>query len=474
MTTRTRIAPSPTGFAHVGTGYQALFDYVWAKKHGGQFVLRLEDTDRARLVEGADKQIFEMLQWLGLPYDEGPDRDGDFGPYVQSERLPIYRKYADQLLEQKNAYYCFCTAERLATMRAEQQQHKQAPKYDRHCLGLSTEEVEAKLAEGAAYTIRLKVPEGKTTFVDRILGEITIDNAEVDDQVLLKSDGFPTYHLAVVVDDHLMAISDIIRGPEWIPSTPKHVLLYGFFGWELPTFSHIPLLLNADKSKLSKRKNDVSLASYKEKGYLPEALVNFLSQLGWSHPEGKEIYSLDEMIALFDWERVPKTGSIFNWDKLDWFNGQYIRAMEVEELAARIEPYSRHSLAEIKRLLPLVHDRLVTLAEFDELVEFLFSELDYDKASLITKGQTAEATRMVLVDIMEGLSKLSQPWTHEAWEELIREVATKHGWKAGQAFMSLRVAITFSTMSPPLFEAMELLGAPESLERIGAAIGRLN
>lgn len=470
--TRTRIAPSPTGFPHVGTAYQSLFDYVWAKQNGGQFIFRLEDTDRARLVEGAAENLYAMLRWVGIPYDEGPDIGGPHAPYIQSERFDSYRPYAEMLVEQGDAYYCFCTAERLTAMRAEQEKNHQPPKYDRHCLGLSEAEVKANLEAHVGHVIRLKVPAGKTTFTDRVLGEITFDNSEIDDQVLLKSDGFPTYHLGVVVDDHAMAITDVIRGPEWISSTPKHVLLYKMFGWDLPSFAHIPLLLNADKSKMSKRKNDVSILSYKQQGYLPEALINFLAQQGWSHPEGKEIYDVDEMIAKFSWDRVPKTGSIFDFDKLQWFNGQYIRAMSDEEVALRLRDYSTHVYEDILRVLPLVKDRLVLLNEFDDLVAYLFEELDYDKSQLIPKNQTAESTRLALAEAVQTLNDLGD-WGQESWEAAIRQLAEKLGWKAGELFMTLRVAITFSTASPPLRESMVLLGREPSLARIQAAVEHL-
>lgn len=473
MTVRTRIAPSPTGFPHVGTAYQSLFDYVWAKKNGGQFVFRLEDTDRTRLVEGAAENLYEMMRWIQIPYDEGPDVGGPFSPYTQSERLPLYHQYAEQLIDLGHAYYCFCTPDRLAQMRAEQEKNHQPPKYDRRCLHLSKEEIAANLESDIPHVIRMKVPEGKTSFTDRVLGEITFDNSEIDDQVLLKSDGFPTYHLGVVVDDHVMKISDVIRGPEWISSTPKHVLLYQFFGWELPHFAHIPLLLNADKSKMSKRKNDVSILSYKQQGYLPEALINFLAQQGWSHPEGKEIYSVDEMISLFSWDRVPKTGSIFDFDKLKWFNGQYIRSMADTELALRLREYSLHVYDDILKVLPLVKDRLVVLSEFDALVEFVFDELDYDRQLLIPKQQTAASTRQVLADVVSVLSSLSD-WSQEPWESAIREVAANHDWKAGELFMCLRVAVTYATASPPLRESMALIGKQQSLERIQAAIQRLD
>jgi glutamyl-tRNA synthetase len=469
---RTRIAPSPTGFPHVGTIYQSLFDNVCAKKNDGQFVFRLEDTDRVRLVEGAAENLYEMMRWAGLSYDEGPDVGGPFSPYIQSERLDVYRPYAEQLVDAGHAYYCFCTSERLAQMRADQEKNHQPPKYDRHCLALRQHEIQAKLAAETPHVIRMKIPEGSTAFEDRVLGKISFDNTEIDDQVLLKSDGYPTYHLAVVVDDHLMGISDVIRGPEWVSSTPKHVLLYKFFGWDLPHFAHIPLLLNADKSKMSKRKNDVSILSYKQQGYLPEALLNFLAQQGWSHPEGKDIYSIEEMIEKFSWDRVPKTGSIFDFDKLKWFNGQYIRALPDEEIALRLRDYSLHTFEDILRVLPLVKDRLVVLSEFDDLVEFLFRELDYDKDLLVTKNQSADSTKSALAEVLASLAALDD-WSQEPWEQAIRAVAQDSGWKAGDLFMSIRVAVTFATASPPLRESMVLLGKDRSLQRIDAAAKRL-
>ena len=473
MTIRTRIAPSPTGLPHAGTAYQSLFDYVWAKKHDGQFVLRLEDTDRARLVDGADKNIYEMLRWLGLPFDEGPDVGGPFAPYVQSDRLDIYRQHVQTLIDSGHAYYCFCSADRLAEMRLKQQQQHLPPKYDRLCLSLSDEEVADLLAKEVPHVVRMKVPEGETSFEDRIRGTITFQNAEIDDQVLLKSDGFPTYHLAVVVDDNAMRITDIIRGEEWISSTPKHILLYQFFGWDMPVFTHLPLLLNSDKSKLSKRKNDVSLLSYKEQGYLPEALLNFLAQQGWSHPEGKDIYSMEEMISLFSWDRVPKTGSIFSFEKMQWFNGQYIRQLSVDDLAGRLEDYSRHSVAEIKRVAPLIHDRLTVLGEYDDLVEFLYGTLDYESDLLLGKNQTLESTRQLLQAIQDRLMHLDD-WSQESWESALRGLAEEQGCKAGELFMTLRVAITFAKASPPLRESMELLGREESIRRIELAIKKLD
>jgi glutamyl-tRNA synthetase len=474
MSVRTRVAPSPTGFPHVGTIYQSIFDYVWAKKHGGQFLVRLEDTDRARYVNGAAEQILAMIRWSGIPYDEGPDIGGPVGPYIQSERLDLYQETSQSLIDAGQAYYCFCTPERLAQMRVEQEKQHLPPKYDRHCLGLSKEEVVERINGDEKFVIRLKVPEGTTSFTDLVMGEITFQNAEIDDQVLLKSDGFPTYHLAVVVDDHAMKITSVIRGTEWISSTPKHILLYQYLGWDLPTFTHIPLLLNADKSKLSKRKNDVSILSYKEQGYLPEALVNFLSQLGWSHPEGKDIYSLEEMIELFSWQRVPKTGSVFSFDKMRWYNGQYIRKLAADDLVSRLTEYSRHPEIEIARVVPLIHDRLVLLSEFDDLVAFLYEDPEYEQSLLIGKNQSAESTKAALVRVQEALVALPQPWNHADWEAQMRAIANDLGWKAGDLFMTLRVAMTGSTQSPPLFESMELLGVATCLARVTIAIEQLD
>lgn len=473
MSVRTRIAPSPTGLPHVGTAYQSLFDYIWAKKHDGQFILRLEDTDRARLVEGADKNIYEMLRWAGLPFDEGPDIGGPHSPYVQSERLEKYQAAAESLIEAGHAYYCFCSSDRLSEMRLKQQQNHQPPKYDRLCLSLNQNEVAELINADTPHVVRMKIPEGQTSFTDRIRGDITFQNSEIDDQVILKSDGFPTYHLAVVVDDHDMKITDVIRGEEWISSTPKHILLYQFLGWELPVFTHLPLLLNPDKSKLSKRKNDVSLLSYKEQGYLPEALVNFLSQLAWTHPEGKDVYSLEEMMNLFSWDKVQKTGAIFGIEKLQWFNGQYIRQLSIEDLVSRIEQYSRHAPTEIKRVLPLVHDRLTVLGEYDQLVEFLYDTMDYEADLLIGKNQTVETARELLAAIQGKLMKLDS-WEQEPWESALRGLAEEWEVKAGELFMTLRVAVTFAKASPPLRESMELLGREESIRRIELAIKKLD
>jgi len=367
---RTRIAPSPTGIAHVGTAWMSMFDLALAHQSGGQFLVRIEDTDRTRFVEGAEEKIYEAFEWLGITYDEGGQKGGHYGPYKQSERLDIYRQYIDQLVTAGHAYPCFCTAERLTEMREHQRQAGQLSKYDRRCRNLSFEEVKQKVTAGEPHVIRLKAPdEGVVGWTDAIRGWVEFGAAAIDDQVLLKSDQFPTYHFAVVVDDHLMKITHVLRGEEWISSTPKHLLLYQGFGWEPPVFAHMPLIRNADKSKLSKRKNDVSILSYKEKGYLPEALLNFIALLGWSHPQNEEIFSFTEFLEVMSLERIQKTGPVFDTKKLDWMNGIYIRQLSADELKKRVQPYLPSDFPDhrLEEFLPLVVDRLVTLKDIDEL-----------------------------------------------------------------------------------------------------------
>ena len=323
---RTRIAPSPTGDPHIGTLYIAIFNYIFAKQNNGEFILRIEDTDRERLQEGSIDKIIESLKWSGLTPDEDPIKGGQYGPYIQSQRLDIYRKYINILIDNKKAYYCFCTKDRLEKLRNDAQLKHIQPKYDKFCLSLREEVIEQNLKDNKEYVVRLNIPDNTNIeFKDLIRGNITINTSTLDDQILLKSDRYPTYHLSSVVDDHLMKITHVIRGEEWISSTPKHILLYKAFNWEIPTFGHLSLLRNRDKSKLSKRKNNTSIEWFKNEGYLPEALINFLILLGWSHPEGKEIITINEFKKLFSWDRVTKGGPIFDIDKLNWMNGLYIR-----------------------------------------------------------------------------------------------------------------------------------------------------
>ncbi|MFC1626750.1 glutamate--tRNA ligase [Patescibacteria group bacterium] len=337
-TTRTRIAPSPTGEDfHIGNAYTALINYIVSRKDKGQFVIRIEDTDQSRKVEGSEERIFQSLAWLGLTPDEGPHVDGPHKPYRQSERLSIYTEYAKKLIQNKHAYYCFCSPETLSEMRKEQQKQKKPPKYDGRCKKLTEENIKKRFDNNERYVVRLSVPkDGTTIFTDIIRGEISFENKLIDDQVLLKSDGYPTYHMGVVVDDHLMGISHIIRGEEWISSTPKHILLYTYFGWDIPQFAHMPLLRNPDKSKLSKRRNPVWVSWYKEEGFFPEAVLNYLGTLAWSHPDEKEIFSVEEMSKVFSLSDVQTTAPVFDVNKLRWMNGEYIREMKSEKLKMKI------------------------------------------------------------------------------------------------------------------------------------------
>lgn len=473
-TVRTRIAPSPTGIAHLGTAYQALRDYALARQHKGAFIVRIEDTDRERYVPGAVKVIFEAFAWLGLQNDEGPNVGGPYAPYTQSERLDVYHKYAQELVDNGKAYHCFCTKERLEKVRQEQQAKGELPRYDKHCRNLSPNEVEENIRSGTPHVVRLAVPEsGKTVFNDLVRGRIEFENQGVDDQVLLKSDGFPTYHLAVVVDDYLMKITHVIRGEEWISSTPKHILLYEAFGWDMPFFAHLPIIRNKDKSKMSKRKQDVSILSYRDKGYLPEALNNFLSLMGWSHPDKKEVFSMEEFIKLFSLERVPTTAPIFDLDKLNWLNGIYIRQLSLDELFAKIKPFIPEDCPPelAKQVLPLIQERLVTLTDFEELASFFFREISYDRSLLLKKSATDQLISTQLQETAQALQDTDEKfWKTEELETRVRALAEKNNWKPGQYFMMLRIAVTGRTATPPLFETMEVLGKDKTLTRINQAL----
>ncbi len=375
---RTRIAPSPTGFPHIGTIYQVLFDYAFAKKNNGKFILRLEDTDRVRHVEGAEEVIKKALEWFDLVPDESPWKGGPYKPYRQSERLDIYQKYAQELIKKNHAYYCFCTRERLDEMRKKQTADKQMPKYDRTCLRLTKEEVEDRLKKNIPRVVRMKVPDDTTVaFTNLIMGEIKFDSNILDDQVILKSDGFPTYHLAVVVDDHLMEITHVIRGREWVSSTPKHFLLYQYFDWNPPVHAHLPLILSSDgKGKLSKRHGHASVEYYKNLGYLPEAVLNYLSNLVWYHPDNKEKYTREEFIKLFKLEKINSQGARFNLEKLDWMNGLYIRDMNDDLLQKNLVKFVGNKYPEdlVGKTVPLIKERIKKLSDYLPLTEFLFKK----------------------------------------------------------------------------------------------------
>jgi glutamyl-tRNA synthetase len=478
---RLRIAPSPTGDPHVGTAYMALFDMAYARRHGGQFVLRIEDTDQTRYVDTAEQNIFDYLHWAGLSWDEGPDVGGPYGPYRQSERLSTYREYAEDLIETGHAYRCWCSPERLKRVREEAQARKEPPKYDRFCFGKAEAERRALGEASERPVVRMLIPDqGTTAFDDLIRGRIEFENRLIDDQVILKGDGFPTYHLAVVVDDHLMKISHVTRGEEWISSTPKHVLLYQWLNLPLPTFAHFPLLRNENKSKISKRKNPWStLGWFREQGFLPEALLNFLALMGWSMPDGREIFTLEEFIANVDIERISPTGPIFDLNKLDWLNGHYIRQFSLAELAERVRPFLERAGVvpdnpPLESVLPLIHERLKRLGEAPELLGFFYADRPtYDDALLVPKGLD-RATAASLMDESTTIVSGAPSFDHASLEASLRELAANRGVKTGQLFMSLRVATTFSNVSPPLFETMAALGRERVVARLETAKARLD
>lgn len=472
MHVRTRMAPSPTGEIHVGSLSILLKDYAFAKKHGGSFVLRIEDTDKAREVPGAVERIMSVIRAYGLSWDEGPDIGGAYGPYTQSERLPIYREHVQKLLEKGAAYHCFCTRERLEQVRADQMANKQQPKYDGHCRFLSSEEVSERLAKNEPSVVRLKVPKDEQiNFTDLVRGAITVSSNDIDDQVLLKSDGFPTYHLAVVVDDNAMKISHILRGEEWISSTPKHVLLYRAFGWEQPIFAHVPIFLSPDgKGKMSKRKGDVAAQSFLDQGYLPEAMLNFFMILGWSTHDQREIISLDEYVQEFDPAAISSKSVVFDLKKLAWLNGIYIRKLDDATLLEKLTPFipANRDLTKMKELLPLVKERLVTLADIGPLTSYFFEDISVDKQQLLIKSTSPEQVIDQLAITIERLENL-QDWNVTTLESCLRELQLEKEWHPRQFFMMLRNALTAESATPPLFDTILALDKPTVIKRLSSA-----
>ena len=471
---RVRIAPSPTGDPHVGTAYIGLLNYIYARQRGGKFVLRIEDTDRTRFVPTSEQMIFDSLRWLGLTWDEGPDVGGPHGPYRQSERTEIYRQHADLLLANGTAYRCFCTAEELEVVRKQQIAAKLPPRYPGTCRNLTPEQIAANEAADKAFVVRLAVPPrandttASTTFRDELRGDITFDHNNVDDQVLMKSDGFPTYHLANVVDDHLMEITDVIRAEEWISSTPKHVLLYKAFGWQLPRFWHMPLLRNLDKSKISKRKNPVSLIYYRDSGYLPEAIINFLGLMGGGMPAdingGTEQFTLAEMVEHFVFTNIRLGGPVFDLTKLKWLNGEYLRKLTPEQFfhEVRTRVFSDDYLRQISALM---QTRIETLAQFGDLTSFFFrDDVLPPQDVFLPKKRTLEETIAFATDQLAVLE--ATDWTHEALEPALKKLGEEKSWSVKENFMLLRAIITGSTMSPPLLESMIVFGKARSLDRV--------
>ena len=466
---RVRIAPSPTGDPHVGTAYIGLINYIYAQQRGGQFVLRIEDTDRTRFVATSEQMIFDALHWLGLNWDEGPDVGGPYGPYRQSERTEIYREHAEMLLTNGTAYRCFCTAEELEASRKQQMAAKLPPRYAGTCRVLTAEQIEDKLKAEMPFVIRMKVPgEGSTTFTDELRGEITFDHFNVDDQVLMKSDGYPTYHLANVVDDYLMRITDVIRAEEWISSTPKHVLLYQAFGWPTPRFWHMPLLRNLDKSKISKRKNPVSLVYYRQAGFLPEAVLNFLGLMGGGMPaeinNGTEKFTLAEMVEHFNVKNIRPAGPVFDLTKLRWLNGEYLRALTPAEFyaALRSTVLSDEYLSEIAGL---VQKRIETLGQFGDLTQFFFSDNVMPASEVfVPKKRTLEET---LAFAAEQLALLeATDWKTNVLEAALKKLGEEKEWPVKDNFMLLRAIVTGSTMSPPLMESLVIFGKARTLDRL--------
>jgi len=463
----------------------ALFAWFFARHNGGSFIVRIEDTDVARKVEGAVEGILDGLRWLGLDWDEGPEAGGNYGPYFQSQRLESYHQAARQLVSQGDAYYCYCSPQRLEKMRAEQVKRKQPPGYDRHCRDLSQEEREKKEKEGITPVVRFKMPlEGQTGFDDLIWGEVTFQNSTLDDLVLLKSDGYPTYNLANVVDDHAMEISHVIRGEEFISTTPHHVLLYQTLGYEPPQFAHLPRVLGSDRSKLSKRHGAVSIKEFREQGYLPEAMMNFLALLGWSLDDKTELMSRQQLIDNFSLDRVSKAAAVFNHEKLNWMNGVYIRNLAPEDFVQRSLPFLEKDLPShvnrplspdyLRQTMPLVQERAKRLDEVADLTEYLFvDELDYEPDLLIDKKMTSESTSHALEIAQQRLTHL-EVFDAESLETLLRPLAVELELKTGQLFGALRTAVTGRTAAPPLFQTMAVLGKGRCLVRIKAALDILS
>jgi glutamyl-tRNA synthetase len=484
---KTRFAPSPTGYVHVGNLRSALYSFLFARHHDGKFILRIEDTDQTRFVPGATESLIKLLTKVGITWDEGVtlengqlDEKGEFGPYTQSKRTAIYLEHANVLLEKGSAYRCFCSSERLEAMRQEQEIAKLPTKYDRRCLNITPEEIEAKLLAGEKYVIRMKIPDGEVSFHDEIRGDVKFNSPEIDDQVLVKSDGFPTYHLANIVDDHMMGVTHVIRGEEWLSSTPKHVLLYKMFGWVLPTFAHLPLLLNPDRSKLSKRQGDVAAEDFLKKGYLPYALLNFIALCGFNPKGDQEIYSLDELIKYFDLEKVNKSGAVFDVDKLNWMNSQYIHKLSLDELTNLC---SEHVFAAGRELAPEVlrkicaveQSRLVLLLDIVGKIDSYQKLPDYDAAILVWKKSSREEAKEQLEKLFGLISGFDEVILSsvELIEKAVRGYIESNGLQNGAVLWPLRAALSGSPTSPSPFELIWVLGREEALERVRVAVEKL-
>lgn len=470
---RLRFAPSPTGFLHIGNLRSALFGYLLSKSLGGDFLLRIEDTDQKREVEGAVESLIKIMDWVGIRFDEGPHLPGKFGPYIQTQRLDIYKEHSERLLAEDKAYRCFCTEERLAEMREKQQAEKLPPRYDRICRSLSAEESDAKAKSGEHYVIRQKMPlEGEVKVYDELRGEITFKNSDLDDHVLIKSNGIPTYHFASVVDDHLMQISHVTRGDEWLPSFPKNILLYQAFGWTPPKFVHLPLILNKGGGKLSKRQGDVFVEDYKQKGYLPEAIINFCALLGWHPKTDQEIFTLAELIREFSLDGMGISPAVFDLDKLNYYNGHYIREKTDEELAALCRPYLeengiRTEDADLNKVMNVSRDRLKTLADITLLASYFFQEPQYDESLLIWKDLGLEKAKDNIRELQAVLESIKEDnWTKEHLEEEVFMYLKTNEKKNGDYLWPWRVCLSGEKNSPSPFEIAWVLGRQKTLQRM--------
>jgi glutamyl-tRNA synthetase len=477
-TIRVRFAPSPTGYLHVGGARSALFNYLFARHHAGTFILRIEDTDRNRFVENALDEIYESLRWLGITWDEGPEKGGDYGPYVQSERLDLYKEHAEKLIGSGNAYRCFCTAERLASIREEQEKSKAKIGYDRHCLALSSEEVAAKLAAGEPSVVRFKIPAGRSIcFNDLIRGNIEYQSDILDDFVLLKTDGYPTYHLANVVDDHLMKISHVLRGDEWIASTPRHVLLYEAFGWEPPQIAHLPVILSSTGGKLSKRKGAASVMDYQRAGYLPEGLFNFLALLGWNPGDDREKMTGEELAEAFVLEKVSPKAAVFDEQKLEWMNGLYMAERPIPVLAGELLPLLVESgivdagftdTPYLERVIGLLRERSKRLTDLADAARYFFTDPDMYDEKADRKHFTAESA--ALLRQLQKAIQAAAEFTREDLETVFRTTAESLGVSTGKLIHPVRLAVSGVSFGPGLFELLELVGKERVLRRISTAV----
>jgi glutamyl-tRNA synthetase len=470
MSVRTRFAPSPTGYLHVGGLRTALYAFLFAKQNHGTFILRIEDTDQSRKVEGATEKLIEALHWAGVDFAEGPGKDGKFGPYIQSQRLNIYHDHAARLVEAGKAYHCFCTSERLESLRS-----SGGTMYDRHCRNIPADDAKRRVSAGEPNVVRMKIPDdGEITFHDEVRGDVTFAFGTLDDQVLLKTDGFPTYHLAVVVDDHTMEISHVIRGEEWLPSTPKHILLYRYFGWNIPKFAHLPLLLNPDKSKLSKRQGDVAVEDYRAKGYLKEALVNFVAFLGWNPGDEREIFSMDELVKDFSIERVGKAGAVFNVEKLNWMNQQHMKNRPNEALLPLVKPmllekgWTIPSDTYVLEVIGLLKERVILLPDFAASSGYFFEDpVSYDETAKAKNWKTETPSHLTALN--EAL-KNSEPFDAANIETALRKTAESFQAGAGKLIHPMRLAISGVSNGPSLFHMAEVLGKECVTRRIETAL----